>query len=235
MVKGNAGSFQIRQQLKAHKFRWMKMWRAWVGICLRTYPDQLHQPAMWHTGNTNGTEFESPEAWMEIVKQIAGTAQMRVLDLHGHRWEVVPGIVPGNSQGARDDNTATTTQQARERPDVLASPTEQVRRELDTQPAATPTEPTRRKIAPDSATDVPPAWHLTPADYGLAQFPADGADREQPDVLASPTKKVRRELDTQPAATPTEPTRRKIAPDSATAKLLRRLEARRNAKKKSKA
>ena len=67
------------------------------------------------------------------------------------------------------------------------------------------------------------------------QFPADGADREQPDVLASPTKKVRRELDTQPAATPTEPTRRKIAPDSATAKLLRRLEARRNAKKKSKA
>ena len=82
---------------------------------------------------------------------------------------------------------------------------------------------------------VPPAWHLTPADYGLAQFPADGADREQSDVLALPTKKVRRELDTQPAATPTEPTRKKIAPDSATAKLLRRLEARRNAKKKSKA
>ena len=130
------------------------MWKAWVGICLRinNHTDQLHQSAMWHTGNTNGTEFDSPEAWMEIVKQIAGTAQMRVLDLHGHRWEVVPGIVPGNSQGARDDNTATTTQQARERPDVLASPTKKVRRELDTQPAATPTEPTRKKIASDSAT-----------------------------------------------------------------------------------
>ena len=178
MVKGNAGSFQIRQQLKEHKFRWMKppfvdRPGAWVRICLRIndHTDQLHQPAMWHTGNTYGTEFDSPEWCMEIVKQIASSAQMRVLDQHGHRWEVVPGIVPGNSQGARDDNTATTKQQARERPDVLATP----------------------------------------------------------------TKKVRRELDTQPAATPTEPTRRKIAPDSATAKLLRRLEARRNAKKKSKA
>ena len=101
---------------------------------------------------------------MEIVKQIASSAQMRVLDQHGHRWEVVPGIVPGNSQGARDDNTATTKQQARERPDVLATPTKKVRRELDTQPAATPTEPTRRKIAPDSATEVPPDYYLTPED-----------------------------------------------------------------------
>ena len=165
----------------------MKMWKAWVGICLRinNHTDQLHQSAMWHTGNTNGTEFDSPEAWMEIVKQIAGTAQMRVLDLHGHRWEVVPGIVPGNSQGARDDNTATTTQQARERPDVLASPTKKVRRELDTQPAATPTEPTRRKVAPDSATEVPPAWRKREVSY------TSGEKRQGTPRLALDSRRLR--------------------------------------------